>query len=746
MKKVIALLSFSWRPVGCHLLAAALGFTLATSARGQATPPASQADAAIELSPFRVDAAADRGYSSANALGATRVKIPIVNVPTTIVVLNEEFLKDMGATDNLDAFRYVSGMAENSLIYNGQVTIRGYQQGDGISFRDGLPDNISVGGGPMNDFANIQRVEVIKGPNGVLYGSHAPGGVVNSITKKPLFQTQTEVEFVTGSWNLARGEVDTTGPVGQSKNLAYRLVLMYQDGETYNYGPMDKTMIAPSLTWLVGKKSQLTFQYMYFKPNIATSRTQWFSDFAGQISTFLPIRSYFDEDDEYRMHWIQSYDLSFEHTFNEAWTFRAVGRFTSADENKFNYNKTNYRFLNKDGTPMKNAAGVNATYRNFTFAEAFANPNFGDIIVDRVRRRDLLKNERAGAYVDVVGDLKLGPTSHKLITSLQATVAEGTTQQWLWNYPSTSVITPTYVDDPLSVATNFRLNTDTTADSDGYSAGVQDNISLLNDRLFIVGGARFDHYENSGSDLRTGISSSTEGDDWSYRLGGLYKVHGGLSVYANWSQTFIPISGTNSAGVPFKNQIGETKEGGFKLDAFNGRLAGTFSVFELTLDNFIRQVLVDVSNGLVERVQSGVNTAKGFEADLTWQPVDEVTLLLAYGDLTSQDENGIAARGIGQGVNWKLFGKYAFLKGPLKGLAVGAGYVHNARASGDANATFFHPAYGVADAFVAYSRQRWSAQVNFTNLTSEIYSSSVSDQFVAAGRPFEFRVTLRTRF
>lgn len=733
------------RPLTCRF-ATLLSFLSGSFLWSQPAAPVAPSGETIQLSPFNVDAQQDRGYSSANALGATRVNIPIVNVPNTIVVLNEEFLRDMAATDNLDAFRYVSGMAENSLIYNGQVTIRGFQQGDGISYRDGLPDNISVGGGPMNDFANIQRVEVIKGPNGVLYGSHAPGGVANSITKKPLFSQQTEIKFVTGSWSLARGEIDTTGPVGNSRKLAYRLVLMHQEGETMNHGPMEKTMIAPSLTWLMGDASKLTVQYQYYRPNIGTSRTQWFADSAGQVSTFLPRRGYFDEDDEWRLHWIQSYDAAFEHSFNSSWTMRLVGRYTIADENKFNYNKTNFRFLQNDGTALRNSAGVNATYRNYTFAEAFANPNFGDIVVDRVRRRDLLKNDRSGVYLDVVGDVELGPTRHKLISSVQMNDSEGTTQQWLWNYPSTSVFNPSYVEDPLSVSTNFRLNQNNTSDSNGYSAGVQDNISLLDERLFVVVGARFDSYESSGRNLRTGASSSSEGDDWSYRLSGLYKLQDGLSVFANLSQTFIPVSGTNTAGEPFKNQIGEIKEVGLKADAMGGRLAGTISVFELDLDNFIRQVLVDVSQGIVDRIQSGVNEVRGVELDLAWQPVDAVTILASLGDLTSKDENGVAARGIGQGVNWKLFGKYSFLQGRSRGLSVGAGYVQNARAAGDANATFFHPSYGMVDAFVSYGRNDWSFQVNVTNLTDEFYSSSVNDQFVFAGRPREYRVTLGYRF
>lgn len=722
---------------------------LAAVARAQPAPAASasaQRDDVLSLSPFSVTAQQDRGYGTANALGATRVNIPIVNVPTTIVVLNEELLRDLAATDNLDAFRYVSGANENSLIYNGQLTIRGYQQGDGISYRDGLADNISLGGGPMNDFANVERVEVIKGPNGVLYGSHAPGGVANSITKKPLFMPRHEVKFVTGSWNLYRGEIDTTGPIGKDGKLAYRLVLMKQDGEVANRGPMDKEMIAPSLTWLPGDRTRVMAQYVYYHPEIATSRNAWFADSAGKISTFLSRRSHFDEEDEVREHWIQSYDVSLEHVFNRDWQLRVVGRYTAADEDKFNYNKTNYRFLLRDGTPMRNAAGAAATYRNFTFAQAFANPNFGDIVVDRVRRRDLFHVVRTGLFADVVGNLQLGPTKHKVIVSAQRTENETKDdQQWLWNYPSTSVIRPVYLANPLSASTAFRLSRNFSSESSNDSVGVQDNISW-NDRLFVVAGARHDSVENSSLNRISNARSSETEKEWSYRAGALYRFQSWGSAYANWSQTFLPVSGVNEVGVPFRNQIGEIREAGLKIEALEGKLAGTFAVFDLKLDNFIRQVLVDVSIGLVARVQSGYNRAKGWEFDLTWQPIEAITLLAGVGDLTSEDENGIAARGISQGVNWKTLAKYSFRRGALKGVHVGAGYVYNNRAAGDANATFFHDDYGMFDAFAGYVRDRWSVQVNFTNLTDQFYSSSVNDQFVSGGRPREYRITLGYRF
>jgi outer membrane receptor for ferric coprogen and ferric-rhodotorulic acid len=146
-------------------------------------------------------------------------------------------------------------------------------------------------------------------------------------------------------------------------------------------------------------------------------------------------------------------------------------------------------------------------------------------------------------------------------------------------------------------------------------------------------------------------------------------------------------------------------------------------------------------------MQSGTNRAKGYELDLAYQPFDAISLTAGLGDLTSQDEKGIAARGVGQGLNWKVFGKYSFTRGALKGAFVGGGYLYNNRAAADANATFFTSAYRLADALAGYRKGPWSLQVNVTNATDRIYASgSVNNQNVSPGRPREFRFTTAYRF
>jgi outer membrane receptor for ferric coprogen and ferric-rhodotorulic acid len=521
---------------------------------------------------------------------------------------------------------------------------------------------------------------------------------------------------------------------------------MRQDGETYNHGPNKKLMVAPSLTWNLASRTKLSAMFMYYVPNLGTSRTPWFSDSSNTVSTFLSRRTSLDDHDESRKHWVYASDLNLEHAFSDAWQLRVVGRFTSVDENKFNYNHTNFRFIGQNGAALLTPAGANATYLNYTFAQAFANPLFTDIQIDRTRRRDRVEAERIGFYADLVGDLEFGPTKHKLITSAQKTVNSTDTKQFLWNYPSTSVFNPVIVTDPGAVSTAFRVAANNIAWAEGWAVGSQDNLSMLEQRLNLVVGARYDSAETKTLNRITNVRTDDKRKQGSYRLGGLYKVIPAVAVFGNWSQTFIPLSGLNLFGEPFKNQTGAIKEAGLKTEAFRGRLTGTFSVFDLKLDNATRQI-VNVQTGIAGQVQSGFIKSRGYEMDLGYQPIDEFTLIAGLGNLRSKDEKGIQARGVSQGVNWKIFGKYNFLRGPAKGFTAGLGYVFNNKSAADGNGVIILPSYHLWDGLIGYGKDRWRVQLNVSNLADKVYAAGgVSNQFIAAGRPREYKGTFNYRF
>lgn len=682
-----------------------------------------------ELSAFEVVTERDRGYAASGATGATRLATEIIKTPVSVIVITEEFLRDVAALDTSAAIKYVSGMNDNASPYNGQVTIRGFQQGSGISFRDGLPDDISLGGSPLLDFADIERVEVIKGPAGVMYGSHVPGGVVNRVVRRPEESRKTSVRGYAGHWNLYRVDLDTTGPLDSDKRLLYRFIASVQSGEAYFRGFNDKVFLSPHLTYRFNDATSVSAKYVYYHPKVSTSRNPWFADRDGQISTFLPRRGFFDENDEIREHWKNLYDFEARHAFSPDWQFRFVARYADVEEDKLNYNKVRYNFMDADGN----------VFGNHTNA-SFSDPRLADVIVDRARRRDLLRTQRRGFFGDLVGKFNTGPISHTLLTSVQHNRNDTQDGQFIGAFPSISAFNPVHIANPEAVAPTPNETRNIVSDSRGFSFAVQNNLAFANERLIVALGARRDQNRNGALNRRTGAASDSSASAWSYKAGAVYQAVPGLGLFYNYSETFQPVSGTNNDGIPFKNQLGSIHEFGIKVESPGGFATGTASYFNLELDNFVRTVIIDLATGTTDRIQSGINKVEGVELDFAFQPMPNISMLAAFGYLTSKDENGVRARNVSQGVNWRVFGKYDFRHDSrLSGLTLGGGIVNTGERAGDFQDTFTLPGYTIGDVFAAYRvNDNFRLQVNVTNVTDKTYvGSSVVKQFVYPGRPRE---------
>jgi outer membrane receptor protein involved in Fe transport len=299
------------------------------------------------------------------------------------------------------------------------------------------------------------------------------------------------------------------------------------------------------------------------------------------------------------------------------------------------------------------------------------------------------------------------------------------------------------------------------SEASGFAGGFQDNISILDERVIGVVGARYDNVRSTTYTFHSAQSiaqrkfvadpASTRNitnQEWTFKYGLVGKPVRGTSIFGQIGQTYIPVNSLNTAGVKNPNQEGEIRELGVKLDLLGSRLVATASVFEMELTN----VLVSVPNppelggGLVS-VPAGKQKTDGFEIDLAWEPTPGLNLSLGYSDLTSTNEAGRSFRGVPIDATWSAMAKYGFRQGQLKGLFVGASWKHNGTSAGDANNTFFLDQSDVFDGFVGFGRGRWSAQLNVFNLTnSDDPITAVGDNAVFRVLDRSYRMTLRYSF
>jgi iron complex outermembrane receptor protein len=206
-------------------------------------------------------------YSLPNASTATKTDTPIMETPFSVKVISKQVMQDQQSVRLDQALENVSGVQPSRSaggIGGGQsfTTIRGFQTTD--FYRDGGRFNGSfVVNGPR-EMANVERIEVLKGPASILYGRMEPGGMVNIVTKKPLATPYYSLQQQFGSFDFYRTTADATGPVTEDGSLLYRVNLAYENGGSFReFINNDRVFFAPTVQWNISDKTKANFHMEY---------------------------------------------------------------------------------------------------------------------------------------------------------------------------------------------------------------------------------------------------------------------------------------------------------------------------------------------------------------------------------------------------------------------------------------------------------------------------------------------------
>lgn len=715
-----------------------------------AAPASSRpAEAPLQLAPFEVVSdKGTRGYGTTNALGGTRINSALADTPQAVVALNQEFLQDLNPTNFGDALRFVSGVTKVEGEYSGAVSLRGIQT-SATGFRDSLGDSLGgVHGTSSPDPIEVERLEVVKGPAGVLYGSHGFGGVINRVSKRPLAQRRTvlglEYTAFDNSEGFYRASLDATGPAGAKQQLLYRLLYARLDGTNHLHGGYARNTIIGMADWRAAARTTVSLRARYSDDGIFSQQDMWTDSRRNMPFADLPRFPFvgnYHGDDAVDSAEAAAYEAGLTHGFTLAgqeWNLRLLARYNDSQDQRRTYISSGSIFY-RNGIALR-VGNADMTTVNATWAQARA-AGYDDIR-ENILRRDVRNGNRDGHGVslDVTGHVVLGPTRHQLLAYAGRSEAETFQRRFRenWIAPKPSVfkrtsIDPTQVLDgrPQTLANEW---TTTTADSRHFA--VQDNVSLLENRLNLIAATRYDSASTGVFDHRANVRLPDEKTThWTPSYGIVGKPARGVSVFYLHGETFQPQGGVNLSGERLRPLIGENDEGGVKLDLWQSRLVVTGSYFKMRQENaFIKVIFPD---GTFDFRQVPSSLTKGWEIDVAAQPVDQLTLLLAYQWIDAKTQNGLAVRNVPQGATYKAAAKFALPPALLKGLEVGVNFEHiNDSRAGDTNNTFRLPGYDLLGAFVIYKRAAWRFQVNFENLTNEWYiAGATAQQFMRSGAP-----------
>ncbi|WAL59540.1 TonB-dependent siderophore receptor [Thermocoleostomius sinensis] len=671
-----------------------------------------------------VTAEQDEGYNPSRATTATRTDTPLRDIPASITVIPRQVIEDQGAVRLDEILRNASGVTFSSSFGNrGQdFRIRGF---GATQFRNGLREDAGGGGSFVNrtaqETANIERVEVLRGPASVLFGQGEPGGVINLVSKSPLTVPYYDIEFTAGNFNFYRPTLDFSGPLTDDGALAYRLNLVYEDTDSFrDFADSRRYFIAPTLAWRMGADTTLTLEASYLQDRrtfdrglIVLNGDDRPADLPLNRALFDPrfSASNFDETRAY---------LYFDHEFSDNLSIRSAFRYTTSFES------------DREGT--SNAIGLLDDNRTVELESYFGDQRF----------------ETYTFQNDLVWGFDTGSIAHTLLIGLELAsnnarfTSQAPAEQQALTGGLLDIFDPDY--DAITYTGGYQFTFDGNRQNQRtLGIYVQDQINIL-DNLIVLLGGRFDSID---SEERFGDFSQNSNDNaFSPRVGLVYQPNATLSLYASYARSFVPEAGRSADNTPFEPTRGTQYEIGIKADFLDGRLSTTLAAYDITRSNI---TTLDPDNPNFS-IQVGEQRDRGIDFDIAGEILPGWNIIAGYSYLDASITRDNTFE-VGNRLNnaprnsASLWTTYTIQSGDLRGLGFGAGIFFVDQRAGDLANSFTLPSYTRFDAALYYNRDNFRAALNFKNLfDTEYFAGSQSRFAVVPGAPFEVRGTVSWQF
>jgi len=676
-------------------------------------------------------------YVLPDATTGTRTDTPIMETPLNVQVVTQQVIQDQQVLTLDQALKNVSGVTTGGgadSIYTtgdtfGKIYIRGFATN--TIFRDGFrlyAGNASnLGDQP---FANVESVEVLKGPAAILYGQVDPGGIVNITTKKPLATPKYTVDQQFGSYALYRTSVDATGPLTKDDTLLYRMNMSYENAGSFRDLVYTRNLfLAPVLKWNIDPRTQATLEFEYLDANDGGYATFVPRLASGQWLDIPRSLNYGENSPNKTKNYFVG--LNWSHQFNDDWSIKQ----------QFSSNRKTNDYANILPFMLANMGGATAVSR-WAFPGFYTADNYS-------------------TNVDLTGHFETFGAKHTLLAGGDYYRFDSSMRNF-YNYGSLIDLNSP-VHPGTSFAPIFYPYTASKQINDNYGLYLQDQIELPNN-IFVMAGARYQNiYQRSaGIGLTTGAvtaNPSLRADAITPRVGLLWRPLPWLSLYGNYVEGFGPNNGLIYPGTPVAPSGARQWEGGAKVELFDGKLFATASYFDLTKTNVPTTDPNPLHIGY--QIVTGEVRSKGFEFDLRgeilpgWQAIATYANTDARVAKTNNDYywDKVGARFLDVPRNTaSLWTTYQFQQASLRGLKIGGGATFRdsiPEIDSALNKFYNLPSYATIDLMTSYSFNfegtKMTAQLNVTNLLdTKYYTAAYSDCCGSPVNGFVFGASYRT--
>ncbi|MCE7914532.1 MAG: TonB-dependent receptor [Nitrosomonas sp. PRO4] len=693
---------------------------------------ATDKDQSVTLPELVIKQIRETSYVTEQSSTATRLPAPIQDVPRSIGVVTRNVIEDQKAFRIDDVVRNVSGtfMSSTQGGRAGEFIIRGFSSSLNI-FKNGFREDSTYGARASRDTANIESIEVVKGPPSYLYGRADPGGVINQITKAPLGYRYFSGEMTFGNYGLYRPTIDVGGPLNDSGSITSRLNAVYESADSYRNGVhSERFFVAPTIGWALSSQTSLRLEgeYLHDKSPIDRGIVA-----LGNGPAPIPIGTFLGDPRRRGVIDHGKTTLTLLHKFNDTFTWRSALRNAVSSE----------RYSSLESNFMDETTGILglARYEIPTSVQSH-----------------YMQNELHAAF-------STGTIKHKALLGLELgrEYSRSKTSGDFGELGSfIDIFNPSnrqFNDGSLTTFSNLKQ----TNNALGLYFG--DQISIL-PNLHMHAGGRFDVFEQNivnhpNAFLEQGSKDKQTDRAFSPSIGMTFQPWKPLALFANYTRSFAPQSGGARSvdGRLFRPERGEAYEGGFKLHSPDDQLRLTFTAFEIIKKNVLTS---DISQGPGSgfSIATGEQRSRGFEVDVVGQLLPGLELIGSYAYIDAQiteDNTFIEGSRLPNVAKHQasLWTTYTVRDGLLKGFGVSAGFLAFGERNGiflcqDPEGSFCQqpfnlPGYVRMDAAVYYRNQmnvlnkktNFVASVNIRNLLDERYFTGAQNfrEIIYTGAP-----------
>lgn len=695
----------------------------------QTAPPRNDFPSVLTNSVFA--AAPVTGYRATSSNTGSVVNVPTLGFPGTVNTFTSDLRKDQQALRIEDIIRDIGGAVQtnNAQLRPDSFFLRGLEMTSQNFRKNGFLDPTYT----PRDFANVERIDVFKGPASIVYGSAQPAGTVNVITKKAVADRFAYGAQTYGSYGLMRYTADVNG-MNRQGNVLVRVNTAYENhGSFRDFGFGEREFVSPTATWLIDSDTAFTMEgeFLHDRRRFDTGLVA----VNGNPDALPRGRLMNDPSDRQVFHDYRG-TLSLTHNFNDRWSVYVGGTTLFYDAPSVVNIPQSFFGINPTPGALYQGGPLN---RSLNTATMFAEQNhalianlYGEFNTGRFLHQTVLGTEQDWFVVN----------HDQFTTSIPGIDASGT-------------FVPTNSDPFFSDITTSAFTFDNPGFRQNRHAIYWQDYTHITERLKVMTGVRWDHLDQTynrslqflGFPIFGPVSTKQSFDQGTPRVGVVYEaIPDALSYYAVYTTSFNPSGGAIFAQTPnpLKPELGRIWEGGIKANVLDG-LTFTLSGFHIVRQN----VSTQISNFNV--VQADTQRSQGVEMNMVGQLTERWSTLSnwAFTDVVQSDATGLISGRV-RGVplyTGNVWTRYNLIQERNRTVGVALGYIHVGQRRGDYTSPLVLPAYNRWDLGMYGRYGRWDLAGYIENIFDIRYTTgSISQYQVYPGAPTNFRLQIGTLF